>query len=95
MLACLRCAQIATLAHVFCASLSVFFLFGYSGHWNATVKQLTNSVIKMYQKGDVKLYDSILAQHNQAVKEKDMMRVKADKAWSAIISTNTEAARIK
>ena len=48
----------------------------------------------MYQKGDAKLYDEILAQHNQAVREKDRMRAKVEKAWSGIISTNAKATQI-
>jgi serine/threonine-protein phosphatase 2A regulatory subunit B' len=54
------------------------------GHWNPTVKQLTDSVIKMYQKGDAKLYDTILAEYNMAEKERERKRKKSEKAWAAL-----------
>jgi serine/threonine-protein phosphatase 2A regulatory subunit B' len=57
---------------------------GPSGHWNPTVKQLTNSVIKMYSKGDAKLYDSILVNHLTLKREKDKMRIKNDSRWEDI-----------
>ena len=59
---------------------------GESGHWNPTVKQLTNSVIKMYSKGDVKLYDSILANHMKLTREKDRIRLKNDARWKKLDS---------
>ena len=57
---------------------------GNDGHWNPTVKQLTNSVIKMYSKGDVKLYDSILANHMKLMREKDRIRLKNDARWEKL-----------
>ena len=59
---------------------------GNDGHWNPTVKQLTNSVIKMYSKGDVKLYDSILANHMKLMREKDRIRLKNDARWEKLDS---------
>ena len=59
---------------------------GSSGHWNPTVKQLTNSVIKMYSKGDVKLYDSILANHLKLTREKERIRLKNDARWEKLDS---------
>ena len=56
----------------------------FTGHWNPTVKQLTDSVIKMYQKGDAKLFDSILAEYNIAKKQRELKRVKSERAWAAL-----------
>tara|TARA_B110000208_G_C11591057_1_gene366329 strand:- start:86 stop:340 length:255 start_codon:yes stop_codon:yes gene_type:complete len=55
-----------------------------SGHWNPTVKQLTNSVIKMYSTGDVKLYDAIMAEHVSSQREKEKTRVKNDARWEQL-----------
>lgn len=63
-------------------------LLGLTGHWNPTVKQLTNSVIKMYSKGDAKLYDSILANHLLLQREKQKQRVKKDTKWGEIVGRN-------
>ena len=38
----------------------------------------------MYQKGDAKLYDTILAEHNMAEKERERKRKKSEKAWAAL-----------
>ena len=42
-----------------------------------TVQQLTDSVIKMYQNGDAKLYDTILAEYNMAERERQQNGPKA------------------
>ena len=63
-------------------------VIGLTGHWNPTVKQLTNSVIKMYSKGDAKLYDSILANHLLLQREKQKQRVKKDTKWGDIVGKN-------
>ena len=52
------------------------------------MKQLTNSVIKMYSKGDAKLYDSILANHLLLQREKQKQRVKKDTKWGDIVGKN-------
>ena len=62
----------------------ILFFFSQTGHWNPTVKQLTNSVIKMYSKADVKLYDSILAEHMSSQREKERKRVKNDARWEKL-----------
>ena len=49
----------------------------------------------MYQKGDAKLYDEILARHNQVVKEKNRLRDKTERAWSGILSKNAVTTRVE
>jgi hypothetical protein len=38
----------------------------------------------MYQKGDAKLYDTILAEHNVGEKERQRQRVKSENVWAAL-----------
>ena len=39
----------------------------------------------MYQNGDAKLYDTILAEYNMAERERQQKRAKSEQAWAQLV----------